>query len=266
MPLTQPRPTRSRERDDRLLAEHAATRDPMLRARLVERYLPLARYAASRFAHGTEHFEDLLQVACIGLLHAIDRFDPARGSAFSSYALPTIDGELRRHLRDRGWSVRPPRDLQEDALRVERVAERLRTEHGGRAATVEELAQAANMTVESVLDARQALVARYAASLSGAGGGGGGDGDDDGLELIDRLGRPDDGFTLAEDRASLRTLFRGLTPREREIIRLRFWEDRTQAEIGAAVGLSQMHVSRLLRGALGKLMDAAADGPSVATA
>jgi len=250
-----PRPTVSRSRDDRLLADHAVTRDPDLRAQLVERYLPLARYAASRFARGPEPFDDLLQVACIGLLNAIDRFDPARGSAFSSYALPTIDGELRRHLRDRGWAVRPPRDLQEDALRVERVADRMRSEQG-RPPTVAELSRDVGMSVEAVLEAREALRARRAASLSSTGSEGGDE--DDAVELGDRLGGLDEDYERVEARVALDVLSRALTPREREIVRLRFWEDRTQAEIGAVVGLSQMHVSRVLRGALAKLTVAAA--------
>jgi RNA polymerase sigma-B factor len=254
MLVTAPsRSTVTRRRDEQLLAAHAATRDPRLRAQLVERYMPLARYAASRLTHAAEQFEDLVQVAAIGLLNAIDRFDPGRGTAFSSYALPTINGELRRHLRDRSWAVRPPRDLQEDALRVERGADRLRAERG-RPATVEELAAEVDMTVEAVLEAREAATARFAASLSSTAAEGG---DDDGVELAERLGTVDEGFARAEERVALDALTRVLTTREREIVRLRFWEDCTQAEIGAAVGLSQMHVSRLLRAALAKLTAAA---------
>src|ERR1044071_2646632 len=118
MPVHAPPPPR----DAALLDAYASTRDPLLRDRLVQRYLPLARYAAGQYARGSEPFDDLLQVACLGLLKAIDRFDPERQSAFSSYALPTMSGELRRHFRDRGWAVRPPRDLLEHALHVERTA------------------------------------------------------------------------------------------------------------------------------------------------
>jgi RNA polymerase sigma-B factor len=253
-PVTGPR------RDETLLSTHASTRDPDLRARLVERYLPLARYAASRFARGPEQFDDLLQVASIGLLNAIDRFDPGRGTAFSSYAMPTINGELRRHLRDRGWAVRPPRDLQEDALRVERVADRLRVEQG-HTPTIEQIARESAMTVEDVLEAREALCARHATSLSSSSSSSSA-GDDDAAELGDRLGVDDDGYVRAEERASIAVLSRVLTAREREVVRLRFWEDRTQAEIGAAVGLSQMHISRVLRGALTKLTEAASAAPN----
>jgi RNA polymerase sigma-B factor len=251
-PVTGPR------RDETLLSTHASTRDPDLRARLVERYLPLARYAASRFARGPEQFDDLLQVASIGLLNAIDRFDPGRGTAFSSYAMPTINGELRRHLRDRGWAVRPPRDLQEDALRVERVADRLRVEQG-HTPTIEQIARESAMTVEDVLEAREALCARHATSLSSSSSSAG---DEDAVELGERLGVDDDGYVRAEERASIAVLSRVLTAREREVVRLRFWEDRTQAEIGAAVGLSQMHISRVLRGALTKLTEAASAAPN----
>jgi RNA polymerase sigma-B factor len=246
--------------DAGLLARYANSRDPRLREQLVHRYLPLARSAASRYARGGDSFDDLVQVASIGLLKAIDRYDPDRGSAFSSYALPTMTGELRRHFRDHGWAVRPPRDLQEDALVVERASGELLAELG-RAPTVDQIAARTGLDAEAVLDAREAMTARTAASLALPSGG---DGDGDDLQLEDRLGRPDEGFAHAEQRASLAVLQRHLTPREREILRLRFDEDLTQAEIGERVGLSQMHVSRMLRIIIDKLRREARRMPKAA--
>jgi RNA polymerase sigma-B factor len=240
------------QRDAQMLRHYARTRDPRIREQLVHRYLPLARYAASQYRRGSEPFDDLIQVASVGLLKALDRYDPVRGAAFSSYALPTMSGELRRHFRDRSWAVRPPRDLQESALAVEKAADALERALG-RSPTVEELAQHADLDVEEVLEAREALSARMSTSLSTPVRGR--DGDE--LDLGSRLGSDDDGYAIAEHRATISELTKSLTPREREIVRLRFDEDMTQAEIGEAVGLSQMHVSRLLRDILAKLRLAA---------
>jgi RNA polymerase sigma-B factor len=240
-----------RRADAELLRRYADSRDPRLREQLVHRFLPLARYAASQYARSSEPFDDLVQVACVGLLKAIDRYDPIRGVAFSSYALPTMAGELRRHFRDRGWAVRPPRDLQEQALAVERASEEL-GRRLGRAPTVQELAAELGVDAEAVLEAREALTARNSASLSSPLGG-----DDDDHTLEARLGMDDGGFRVAENRLTIDVLARVLTPREREIVRLRFDEDLTQIEIGRSVGLSQMHVSRILRSALTKLRAAA---------
>lgn len=234
-----------------MLRRYARTRDPLLREQLVHRYLPLARYAASQYRRGTEPFDDLVQVASVGLLKALDRYDPVRGAAFSSYAMPTMSGELRRHFRDRGWAVRPPRDLQEQALAVEKASEALSRELG-RSPTVTELATRIGTDEETVLEAREALTARMASSLSTPTAG-----QDEDPGLGSRLGADDDGFRKAEHRATLAALTRTLTPREREIVRLRFHEDLTQAEIGRIIGLSQMHVSRLLRMAIDKLRLAA---------
>jgi RNA polymerase sigma-B factor len=233
-----------------MLRRYALTRDPRLREELATRYLPLARYAASQYLRGSESFDDLLQVASLGLIKALDRFDPDNGAAFSSYALPTMTGELRRHFRDRGWAVRPPRDLQEQALVVERATDQLTTELG-RSPTVWEVAERTGLDEEIVLEARTALAGRVSSSLSTT------PREDDEHPLEARLGVLDDGFDEAEQRATLQTLARALTNREREILRLRFEEDMTQAEIGQRVGLSQMHVSRVLRGALEKLRRAA---------
>jgi RNA polymerase sigma-B factor len=241
--------------DDALLSHHARTRDPDLRGRLVERYMPLARHAAAHFRHSPEPFDDLVQVASIGLMKAIDRFDPEHGAAFSTYALPTMLGELRRHFRDRGWMVRPPRLLQEHALKVEQTTEALRA--GNRVSpTVDAIAVACGLSVEAVLEAREALRGRSAISLSDTGP------DDDGHPGLERrIGIVDSGYATAEQRATLDRLAKVLTRRERQVVRLRFDHDLTQAEIGDIVGLSQMQVSRVLRIALEKLRAAAGDPP-----
>jgi RNA polymerase sigma-B factor len=252
-----PRPDSKDGRGDELLHRRfASTHDPALRERLVHRYLPLARYAAGQYVRGGEPFDDLFQVASVGLLKAIDRFDPDNGAAFSSYALPTMTGELRRHFRDRSWSVRPPRDLQEHALAVERATDELRRETG-RSPSVAEIAGRVGLSQEEVLDAREALAARNAASLSAPRGA-----DDDDPALEHHVGSDDAGYALVEDRAEIDSLTRMLTPREREIVRLRFEEDLTQAEIGEIVGLSQMHISRVLRTAIQRLHVYARTGAS----
>jgi RNA polymerase sigma-B factor len=250
--LQNARVTCSQDREERVLARFARRPEPVLRRQLVERYMPLARFAASRYAKGSEPFDDLVQVASIGLLNAIDRFDPANGAAFSSYALPTMHGELRRHFRDRSWAVRPPRDLQEDALRVAKTTDDLEC-RWHRSPTIQEIATHTGLTVAAVLDGREALGARHAASLSTTV-----DPDDPHHVGDRRLGVVDEGFARAEDRATVEALATGaLTLRERQIVTLRFEQDLTQAEIGAIVGLSQMHVSRVLRTALDKLRGAA---------
>ncbi|WP_445148735.1 SigB/SigF/SigG family RNA polymerase sigma factor [Baekduia sp. Peel2402] len=246
-----PAPPRDAPGDARLLRRFAMTRDQQMREQLVVRYLPLARYAASHYVRHSEPFDDLLQVASVGLLKSIDRFDPSNGATFSSFALPTMLGELRRHFRDRGWTVRPPRTLQEHALRVERAADDLQR-LSGRSPTVDELVEATGLSQESVLEARQAAAAHSMTSLSARIG----DGDDAG-ELGDLIGVEDDGFARADDRLTVDALLATLTAREREILRLRMEEDLTQSEIGQQVGLSQMHVSRLLREILEKLHMAA---------
>jgi RNA polymerase sigma-B factor len=183
------------------------------------------------------------------LIKALDRYEPSRGVAFSSYALPTMSGELRRHFRDRSWNVRPPRDLQEWALATERAITAL-TLDLGRSPTIDEIAERSGLSAEAVLEAREALVARTAMSLSAPLG----SDDDERYTLADAIGAVDEGFAVVEQRATIDALVRrSLSHREREILRLRFDEDMTQSEIGEAVGLSQMHVSRVLRTVLDKL-------------
>ena len=245
-----------RARDDELLRRFAATRDPRLRDQLFERWTPLARQLARRYGRTTEPFEDLLQVASIGLIKALNGFDPDRGKAFSSYAVPTIMGELKRYFRDRTWSVRMPRSLQELAIRVEDARDRLSGELG-RSPSVAELARAVDTSQEEVLEALQAGDAYHATSLDAQRA----DDDDDGFSLADALGGFDHGYRLAEHRALLGAVLVELDDRDREILRLRFEEDMTQHEIAAIVGVSQMQVSRLLRRSLNALRMAAERRP-----
>ncbi len=226
--------------------------DAEAREELVQRFLPLARQLARRYQRGGEPLDDLIQVASLGLLKAIDRFDPSRDVAFSSFAVPTILGELKRHFRDKGWSVRVPRDLQEMAVRVERVSEDLGRQ-GARAPTPGEVAEEIGITTEQVLEAREAAGAYRAISLDRPRE----DDDDSDGGLGDAMGAEDPGFRLAEDAATVQRLMAVLTDREREVLRLRFEEDLTQSQIGERVGVSQMHVSRLIRQSISRLRDAA---------
>jgi RNA polymerase sigma-B factor len=246
------RAARSRE-DRRLLLAYHEAGDSGAREALVERFLPLARQLARRYQRGGEALDDLVQVASLGLLKAIDRFDPSRETAFSSFAVPTILGELKRHFRDKGWSVRVPRDLQELAVRVDRVGEELARELG-RAPTPAEIGERVNATSEQVLEAREAAGAYRAVSLDRPR-----DDDEEGEGVADSVGAEDPGFGLAEDAATVERLMRVLSDREREVLRLRFAEDLTQSEIGQRVGVSQMHVSRLIRQSVARLREAAED-------
>jgi RNA polymerase sigma-B factor len=238
----------ARAREDRRLLERYHTHgDRAAREALVQRFLPLARQLARRYQRGGEPLDDLIQVASLGLLKAIDRFEPDRPTAFTSFAVPTILGELKRHFRDRGWSVRVPRDLQELAVRVERVAEELAVGLG-RAPTPAEIATHIGVTTEQVLEAREAAGAYRAVSLDRPR-----DDEEEGEGIADAMGAEDPGFRLAEDAATVERLLSVLSEREREVLRLRFEEDLTQSEIGARIGVSQMHVSRLIRQAVARL-------------
>jgi RNA polymerase sigma-B factor len=245
-----------RTREDRALFVRHQEGDPKAREELVARFLPLARQLARRYQRGEEPLDDLVQVASLGLIKAIDRFDPTRDIAFSSYAVPTILGEIKRHFRDRTWAVRVPRDLQEQALRVDRIVTELaRDLH--RQPTVGEIAEAVGIAEEDVLEALEAGGAYRATSLEAPRGG-----DDDAETLADSFGSDEGGFRLAEDRATLDRLLAGVGPREREVLRLRFEEDLTQSEIGAAIGVSQMQVSRLIRQTLARMRTLAETEPT----
>jgi RNA polymerase sigma-B factor len=240
-----------RAREDKLLFKrYLETRDPVARDALVERFLPLARQLARRYQRAEEPLDDLIQVASLGLVKAIDRFDSDRDVAFSSYAVPTILGEIKRHFRDRTWSVRVPRDLQELSLKVDRAAVAMAKDLQ-RQPTVVELAAKLEITEEQVLEAMEASGAYRATSLSAPRG------EDQGDTLADTVGCEEHGYHLAESRATLDRLMQTITPREREVLRLRFEEDLTQAEIGERIGVSQMQVSRLIRQSVARLRAAA---------
>jgi RNA polymerase sigma-B factor len=241
-------------RDARLFSRLAKTGDPRAREELIERYMPLARNLAARYRKSSEPFDDLLQVASLGLVKAVDRYEPGRGIAFSSYAVPTITGELKRHFRDKSWSVRMPRGLQERTLRVDKAVTQLNTDLG-RSPTVTELASTLELSEEEVLEALEARHAHSATSLETPLGGE----EDDARTLGDGLGHTDDGFELAEHRATLKGLFDVLPERDQRIVRMRFEDGLTQAEIGKVVGVSQMQVSRILRASLAKMHAAARD-------
>ena len=232
------------EQDRALFARYLDKRDPVDREMLVERFLPLARQLARRYQRPEEPFDDLFQVACLGLVKAIDRFDLEREVAFSSYAVPTILGEIKRYFRDRTWSVRVPRDLQELALKVDRAVSELSLDLH-RQPTVEEIGGKVGAEEEDVLEALEASGAYKATSLESPRG------SED--ESGDTLGTEEHGFALAEDRATIEHLMRSITPREREVLHLRFAEDLTQAEIGERIGVSQMQVSRIIRQSVARL-------------
>jgi RNA polymerase sigma-B factor len=230
--------------------------DPLAREALVQRYLPLARRLARRYQHTDEPIDDLVQVASIGLIKAVDRFDSSREVMFSSYAVPTILGELKRHFRDRTWSVRVPRDLQELALRVDQVVVRLSTGRR-RSPSVGEIARAAELSEEQVLEALEAMGAYRASSLDVPRS----TREEDGDSVAESLGEEDRGFQRAEERATLEPLLTRISERERTVLGLRFGADLTQAEIGEQIGVSQMQVSRLIRQALARLRSGADDLP-----
>jgi RNA polymerase sigma-B factor len=221
--------------------------DEAARELLVHQMLPLVRNLARRYANKGEPLEDLEQVASVGLLKAIDRFDLERDVKFVTFAVPTIAGEIKRHFRDRGWMLRVPRDVQELNARLGRMREAL-TRSEGRSPTVPELAAAAGAGVEQVVEALSAGEAYRMMSLDEPTG--------DGPGAAEALGEHDAGFERTEQRLLLRSGFDELAPREREILRLRFFEGLTQREIADAVGLSQMHVSRLIRRSVEALRDA----------
>ena len=234
--------------DGALFARARFDKDARARETLIRRYLPLARRLARRYQHTDEPLEDLVQVASIGLLKAIDRFDCAREVMFSSYAVPTILGELKRHFRDRTWSVRVPRDLQELALRVDQAVAKLSIGMR-RSPSVGEIARLVDASEEQVLEALEAMGAYRAGSLDAPRS----TREEETESVADSLGSDDSGFERAEERATLQPLLDRISERERIVLELRFGEDLTQAEIGERIGVSQMQVSRLIRQALTRL-------------
>ena len=241
---------RRRGEEERALFARLRGGDESARVAIVRRFLPLAHKLAHGYPGGSDT-EDLEQIAAIGLLAAINRFDPDRGLAFSTFAVPTILGELKRYFRDRAWSVRVPRSVQETALRVESVTVEL-TGRVGRAPTVAELAEAADATIEQVLEALQSGSARRADSLDQAR-----DDGDDVTSMGLRIEVEEPGFAQVDDGLVLDELLRVLEPRARSILELRFRDDLVQSDIAQHVGVSQMQVSRSIRQSIELLQQAA---------
>ncbi len=222
--------------------------DTAAREALVSRYMPLARSLARRYGRSSEPFEDLLQVASLGLLKAIDRFDASRGFPFRAFAVPTILGEMRRYFRDSGWAVHVPRSVQERALKVRGAQEGL-TNQAGRAPTVGQIAQFLELDTEEVIDALQAIQSYETVSLDAPAPGA----EEDGASYGDALGEEDGRYELVELGATVASVMSHLPERERRILHMRFVEDLTQSEIAERIGVSQMQVSRLLRRSLEQL-------------
>lgn len=248
-------PTKSAGDDRRLLIRYHRDGDLRARDELVVRFLPMARRLARRYQRGSEPLEDLVQVASLGLVKAINRFDPDRATAFSSYAVPTMVGELKRYFRDFGWAVHVPRGMQERTVAVKHTVTRL-SEELGRSPSATEIAAEIDATEEEVLEAFEAALAHDSLSLDAPRPGG-----DEAADprFGDTVGEVDDGFELVELSAAIAPALRDLSERDRRILRMRFGRDMKQSEIAAEIGVSQMHVSRLLRRSLARLA-AAADG------
>ncbi len=238
-----------------MLRRYARTRDPAVKEEIVRRFLPFARSLALRYRGGTEQVEDLVQVANLGLVQAIERFDPDRGAGFKSFAAPTILGELKRHFRDRVWNLRLPRGLQERILKLDGAATELTAELE-RPPTVRELASELGVDEAEVLEAFEAVQTRRTLSF------------DQPVTVVgtteegtvgEQVGTEDPHYESVEDRAAVEAGLPGLTEREVLALRLRFVEDLTQSEIAERIGCSQVHVSRILRAALRRLRESAAD-------
>ena len=237
--------------DDKiLLRRYHEQGDLQAREKLIEQYMSLVRSLARRYSYRGEQLDDLVQIGAIGLIKAIDRFDVDRGVELTTYATPNIIGEIKRHFRDKGWAVRVPRGLQELNVQLSRLMETLTVELG-RSPTIPELAQAAGAQEEEVLEALESGRAYSSLSLSQ---GSSGDGEDD-LDPMESLGSEEHQYEVSEDRAVLAPGFKVLDERERMILQLRFFDGLTQSQIAQQVGISQMHVSRLIRRSLEKIRD-----------
>jgi RNA polymerase sigma-B factor len=244
--------TVTRRHEAELWRRLSEQRDQRAREELVQIYLPMARRMASRYAGVVEPYDDLVQVASVGLLNAIDRFDPDRGTPFVGFAKPTIMGELKRYFRDKVWTIRVPRVLHDRMAAIESATEDL-TEELSRPPSPKEIAVHLTMDLNDVLETLAAEENRRPLGLEAHIQGE----DGDGPSTPEWIGRVDDGYELVEDRLTVETVLPSLDEREREVLRLRFVEDLPQSKIAARIGCSQMHVSRLLRGTLSRLRDQA---------
>jgi RNA polymerase sigma-B factor len=238
------------ENDKILLRRYHEQGDLQAREQLIEQYMSLVRSLARRYSYRGEQLDDLIQIGAIGLIKAIDRFDLNRDVELTTYATPNIIGEIKRHFRDKGWSVRVPRGLQELNVQLSKLMEQL-TVQFARSPTVPELAKAAGVEEEEVLEALEA--GRAYSSLSLSQGGGNEDGDE--IDPLEMLGELEHEYEVSENRAVLAPGFKALDERERAILHLRFFEGLTQSQIATQVGISQMHVSRLIRRALEKIRE-----------
>lgn len=247
-----------RERLRSTFDEFVRTRDPRLRDELVNSHIRLAEHLARRFTNRGVPLDDLVQVASLGLVKAIDRFDPNRGLEFSTFATPTIAGELKRHFRDRGWAIRVPRRIQELHVEINTVVGQL-TQRLGQSPTITELARATGTSEEDVIEAIEASRAYQSTSIDATLG------PDDSRTVQSMLGAEDERLDLAETRAVLDELIHTLPKREQLMLRLRFWDEMTQSEIADRLGVSQMHVSRLLTKSLAVLRERANVAPEEPT-
>jgi RNA polymerase sigma-B factor len=234
--------------DDRELLRRCQDGDVSAREQLIARHLPLVRSLARRYANRGEPLEDIEQVGAIGLIKAIDRFDLERQVSLATYATPTVVGEIKRHFRDKGWAIRVPRALQELNAATSRTIERL-TVNLSRSPTIAEIAAEVEASPEEVLEALEVGSAYSTISLSSGPGG------EEELDPMETIGEEDSGFERTEDREALAPALASLPDREREILRMRFDEGLPQTQIAQRVGLSQMHVSRLIRKALAEVRD-----------
>ena len=235
----------------------AETGDQALRDELIEAHLRLAEHLARRFANRGVPVDDLIQVASLGLVKAVERFDPGRGLEFSTFATPTIVGELKRHFRDKGWAVRVPRRVQELHVEINALVGEL-TQKFGRSPTIAEIAERAGTSEEEILEAMEAGQAYRSASIDAPSGG---DPDEGGPGMSEQLGEVDSGLLDAENRMLLADLIKTLPKREQLMLHLRFFEGMTQSQIAERLGISQMHVSRLLAKSLNLLREAAESRP-----
>ena len=239
-----------KEKTHELFRRYKEEGDVEAREKLVMSHMNLVRFLANKFKNRGEPLDDLIQVGYLGLLKAIDRFDPSRGLEFTTYATPTIMGEIKRHFRDKGWSVRVPRRLQELSAKVNQATDVLTTELQ-RSPKIEEIAEYLDASVDEVLEAMESSSAYSSVPLEGTGN----NDNDDAPSVLDRYATEDSALNFTDDRLIIQEALKGFSPREREVIDLRFLQGMTQIEIAEQLGISQVQVSRLLRRTLKKIQD-----------
>lgn len=239
-----------KEKTHELFRRYKEEGDVEAREKLVMSHMNLVRFLANKFKNRGEPLDDLIQVGYLGLLKAIDRFDPSRGLEFTTYATPTIMGEIKRHFRDKGWSVRVPRRLQELSAKVNQATDVLTTELQ-RSPKIEEIAEYLDASLDEVLEAMESSSAYSSVPLEGTGN----NDNDDAPSVLDRYATEDSALNFTDDRLIIQEALKGFSPREREVIDLRFLQGMTQIEIAEQLGISQVQVSRLLRRTLKKIQD-----------